>query len=181
VIPPDRGHSHAMGVESIKDIYQYPTVRTWRRHSRTPCSMLTRGDLAKRAEVVDVESGKLPAPECSWMVALRLRRPLPRLIRTTLPKACLTWFGRNTDLCVSSRAFDQDHLECGCEYPLDLSRSQRHRTTVMPGTTTITLKCDHGEGVNARSPPKWLSNTTSSWTTALRIATPDREDQGPAQ
>jgi len=23
-----------MGVESIKDIYQYPTVRTWRRHSR---------------------------------------------------------------------------------------------------------------------------------------------------
>jgi hypothetical protein len=46
-----------MGVESIKDIYQYPTVRTWRRHSRTPCSMLTRGDLAKRAEVVDVESG----------------------------------------------------------------------------------------------------------------------------
>jgi hypothetical protein len=87
---------------------------------------------------------------------------LPRLIRTTLPKACLTWFGRNTDLCVSSRAFDQDHLECGCEYPLDLSRSQRHRTTVMPGTTTITLKCDHGEGVNARSPPKWLSNTTSS-------------------
>jgi hypothetical protein len=97
-----------MGVESIKDIYQYPTVRTWRRHSRTPCSMLTRGDLAKRAEVVDVESGKLPAPKCSWMLALRLRRPLPGLIRTTLPRACLTWFGRNTDLCVSSRAFDQD-------------------------------------------------------------------------
>ena len=62
-----------MGVESIKDIYQYPTVRTWRRHSRTPCSMLTRGDLAKRADVVDVESGELPAPECSWMMALRLR------------------------------------------------------------------------------------------------------------
>jgi hypothetical protein len=83
-----------MGVESIKDIYQYPTVRTWRRHSRTLCSMLTRGDLAKRAEVVDVESGKPSAPECSWMVALRLRRPLPGLIGTTLPKACLTWFGR---------------------------------------------------------------------------------------
>ena len=67
-----------MGVESIKDIYQYPTVRTWRRHSRTPCSMLTRGDLAKRAEVVDVESGKLPAPECSWMMALRIFVKLDR-------------------------------------------------------------------------------------------------------
>jgi hypothetical protein len=41
-----------------------------------------------------------------------------------------------------------------------LSRPQRHRTLVMPGTTTTTLERDHEEGVNARS-YQCLSKTTS--------------------
>ena len=42
---------------------------------------------------------------------------------------------------------------CGCDCLLDLSRPQRHRTLVMPGTATTTRESDHEGEVNPREFP----------------------------